>query len=386
MSQSQERFCVNAEKARAEISKFTPKGGGVTEYHVMVHATDPTATYTEQLDAVLSAYYGLLQTRLTGATSVIKRYFLSDAANQYAQLLASVPEAPACACSVVEQAPLDGTKVALWACLLTGTDGGTFADGLYKVSHGAYTHLWGGTATAAAGTSAEQTSLLLNDYVMRLFANGGSLEKNCVRTWFFVQNVDVNYAGVVKARNDVFYTQNLTSKTHFIASTGINGRNADPSVLVQMDTYSVLGTKPGQVKYLYAPTHLNPTYEYGVSFERGTRVDYGDRRQVYISGTASIDNKGQVVYPGDIRRQTMRMWENVEALLSEAGCGFGDVGQMIVYLRDPSDYAVVSAMFAERFPDTPKVIVLAPVCRPGWLIEMECMATGAEGCADFAAF
>ena len=46
---------------------------------------------------------------------------------------------------------------------------------------------------------------------------------------------------------------------------------------------------------------------------------------------------------------------------------------MIVYLRDMADYAVVKRMFDERFPSTPKVITLAPVCRPGWLIEMECM-------------
>jgi hypothetical protein len=28
----------------------------------------------------------------------------------------------------------------------------------------------------------------------------------------------------------------------------------------------------------------------------------------------------------------------------------------------------------ERFPEHPKVFLLAPVCRPGWLVEMECMA------------
>ena len=103
-------------------------------------------------------------------------------------------------------------------------------------------------------------------------------------------------------------------------------------------------------------------------------MDYGDRRQVFISGTASINNKGEVVCPGDIRKQTERMWENVEALLKEADCGFGDVGHIIVYLRDMADYTVVKEMFDERFPDTPRVITLAPVCRPGWLVEMECMA------------
>lgn len=374
MTNVQQRSVVRGEGSMAEISKFEVEGG-VTEYHVMVHATRPEQSFQEQLDAVLNAYYNLIDTELKGASSVIKRYFLSDAANQYDTLLASVPEAPACACSVVEQAPLNGTKVALWAYLLTDIGAGSFNEGLYRVKHGAYTHLWGGTSVSHAPSSEEQTSLLLKHYVMQLLANGGHLADDCIRTWFFVQNVDVNYAGVVKARNEEFFTQNLTSKTHFITSTGINGRNADSSVLVQLDTYAVLGLQPGQIKFLYAPTHLNPTYEYGVSFERGTRVDYGDRRQVFISGTASIDNKGNILHVGDIRRQTERMWENVDVLLSEAECGFEDVGQMIVYLRDVADYAVVNAMFEERFPGIPRVIVHAPVCRPGWLIEMECMAT-----------
>lgn len=374
MTNVQQRSVVRGEGSMAEISKFEVEGG-VTEYHVMVHATRPEQSFQEQLDAVLNAYYNLIDTELKGASSVIKRYFLSDAANQYDTLLASVPEAPACACSVVEQAPLNGTKVALWAYLLTDIGAGSFNEELYRVQHGAYTHLWGGTSVSHAPSSDEQTSLLLKHYVMQLLSNGGHLADDCIRTWFFVQNVDVNYAGVVKARNEEFFTQNLTSKTHFISSTGINGRNADPSVLVQLDTYAVLGLKPEQIKFLYAPTHLNPTYEYGVSFERGTRVDYGDRRQVFISGTASIDNKGNILHVGDIRRQTERMWENVDALLSEAECGFEDVGQMIVYLRDVADYAVVNEMFEKRFPGIPCVIVHAPVCRPGWLIEMECMAT-----------
>lgn len=43
------------------------------------------------------------------------------------------------------------------------------------------------------------------------------------------------------------------------------------------------------------------------------------------------------------------MWENVEALLKEAGCTFDDLGQMIVYLRDVADYTVVKGMYDERF-------------------------------------
>ncbi|ADV43376.1 Rid family hydrolase [Bacteroides helcogenes] len=369
----------------AEISKYEADGG-VSEYHVMIHSTHPEATYEEQLKAVVDAYYQLRETQLHGAVAVFKRYFLSDAANQAELLQALTAETTDCALSIVEQPPLNGTKIALWAYLQTNVQTQVLHNGLFEVKHGSYRHLWGGGAFNRAANSEYQTRLLLNDYVMQLMEQGCKLADNCIRTWFFVQNVDVNYAGVVKARNEVFVTQNLTEKTHYIASTGIGGRHADPKVAVQMDTYAVDGLKPGQIHYLYAPAYLNPTYEYGVSFERGTYVDYGDRRQVFISGTASINNKGEVMYPGNIRKQTERMWENVEALLKEAGCTFYDIGQMIVYLRDVADYAVVKAMFDERFPHTPKVFLYAPVCRPGWLIEMECMGVKALENKEFASF
>ena len=356
-----------------EISRYeVPEG--VSEYHAVIRVTNPRLTYTEQVEAIMAAYTRLLKDELKGASAVFKRFFLSDAANQADYLQALHTECSDCPLSIVEQAPLDGTKIAMWVYMQKGVQSKALPHGLFEVKHGAYRHLWLAGACNRASTSEYQTRLWLNDYVMQLLEQGCRLADHCIRTWFFVQNVDVNYAGVVKARNEVFVTQNLTDKTHFIASTGIAGRHASPEVLVQMDAYAVDGIRKEQVHYLYAPTHLNPTYEYGVSFERGTYVDYGDRRQVFISGTASINNKGEIVHPGDIRKQTLRMWENVEMLLKEAECTFEHVGHLLVYLRDIADYTVVREMFEERFPNIPKVYLQAPVCRPGWLIEMECMA------------
>ena len=80
------------------------------------------------------------------------------------------------------------------------------------------------------------------------------------------------------------------------------------------------------------------------------------------------------------------MWENVNELLKEAGCTYDDVAQMIVYLRNLSDYPVVSRMYDERFAHMPKVFVLAPVCRPTWLIEMECIAIRQNDNKAFAPF
>ena len=373
------------ENTLTEIFKYEVEAG-VSEYHVMIHATRPEATYEEQLNAVVDTYCQLRESELQGAVAIFKRYFLSDAANQADMLLALSAECSDCALSVVEQPPLNGTKIALWVYLQKGVETQVLHNGLFEVRHGAYRHLWGGGSFNRAANSEYQTRLLLNDYVMQLMEQGCKLADNCIRTWCFVQNVDVNYAGIVKARRENFLGQGLTESTHYIASTGIEGRHADPKIHVLFDAYAVKGLQPGQVTYLHALSHLSPTALYGVTFERGTSVEYGDRRHLFISGTASIDHRGEVVHVGDVREQTRRMWENVEKLLEEGKAGFEDVAQMIVYLRDASDYPVVRALFAKRFPDTPIQFVVAAVCRPAWLIEMECIAIVANSNSSYESF
>lgn len=370
---------LHFDNAQAEVFSFAGNrvndattDNNVKEYHVMIHVTAPLLTFQQQLEAIANAYQQLLGEHLRGAVAVFKRYFLSDAANQADDIIAN--DSSDCAKSIIQQAPLDGTKVALWAYLMTNVSARLSESGLYEVAHGQYRHLWNASAHNLAANSEYQTRLLFNEYITQLAQEGCTLKDNCIRTWFFVNDIDLNYGGVVRARNQVFFTQGLTNSTHFIASTGIGGRQQDPNVLSQMDNYAVTGLQQEQIHYLYAPTHLNRTSDYGVSFERGAYVDYADRRQVFISGTASINNKGMIVHPKDVVQQTHRMWENVEALLHEAECTYDDVGVMIVYLRDTSDYAVVSRLYRERFPHKPFIIVHAPVCRPGWLIEMECMA------------
>lgn len=372
---------IQDEHTRTELFRFDG-GGDVCEYHAMIHANNPMRSYNEQLEDVFAAYNRLITNELKGAHAVFKRYFLSDATNQAdSVLLADMTD---CAKSIIQQAPLDGTKVALWVYLMTNVETGVTPSGLYEVRHGSYRHLWNGSAHNLAANSEYQTRLLFNEYNMQLIQEECTLEANCIRTWLFVNDVDLNYGGVVRARNQVFFTQGLTVNTHFIASTGIGGRQQDPNVLSQMDNYAIAGVKKEQIHYLYAPTHLNRTSDYGVSFERGTMVDYGDRRHVFISGTASINNKGEIMFPGDVRKQTHRMWENVETLLKEADCTYDDVCYMIVYLRDTADYAIVQQLYEERFQGKPYVIVHAPVCRPGWLVEMECMAVKKADNPQFA--
>lgn len=359
----------------AEIAAFTTDGtagDGTAEYHVMLHVEPRRDLFEGQLQRLYLGMQFLTELPLTaGARIVAKRYYLSDSTNQQPLMKAET----GCASACIQQAPLDGSKVAVWVYMVRaeGLDVHV-ADGVAAYSHNGYTHLWTMGMSRSEGDSSEQTDWLLRRYEQMLSNRGASLADNCIRTWFFVRDVDTQYAGMVDARRENFISQGLTQTTHYISSTGIGGNPADTRALVQMDAYSLTGFQPSQQRYLYAKSHLSPTYDYGVTFERGTLMEYGDRGHIFISGTASIDSKGEVLHIGDIVRQTERMWENVEALLAEGEMTFADVMQITVYLRDIADYATVEDMFRRRFPDTPYVITLAPVCRPAWLIEMECIA------------
>ena len=364
---------VSFNGAYAQI--YTYQRGSVDEIHAMLHVCDATLPYSQQLDAIQQAYAALLNRCGSDALPVFKRYFLSDAANQASLLLSHEIDDPMGALSVIQQPPLDGTKIALWVYMLRGVKAQAVpGTQLFEARHGEYRHFWAGAYCNREADSQAQTTIIFNDYILELAAHDCTLSDNCVRTWFYVSDIDNRYAGMVRARNAVFETQGLTEKTHYIASTGIGGIGSDAKSYVHMDAYAVSGLKEGQMGYLYASDHLNRTSEYGVRFERGTTVDYGDRRQIFISGTASIDAGGQILHAGDIRQQSERTLENIESLLAEAEATFDDVAQMVVYLRDHADYAVVNQIISERFPDKPIVIVNAPVCRPGWLIEIECMA------------
>jgi len=278
------------------------------------------------------------------------------------------------AVSFIVQPPLDGSEVAVWLYSVSGAEV-VYRPGQTIIRHDGIEQIWDAGLVSGADGSEKQTGNILESYERALDGAGLSIARNCVRTWFFCHDIDNNYTGLVKGRRENFEQQGLTEKTHYIASTGIAGTSPFEGALVQMDAVSFKGLATDTQEYLYAPEFLNPTYEYGVTFERGVKVVYSGHTHLFISGTASINNKGEIVHVGDVSRQTERMWANVEALLAEGGCGWNDVCQALVYLRNPEDYSIVAPMFEHKFGvNVPYVILHAPVCRPDWLIEMECIA------------
>jgi enamine deaminase RidA (YjgF/YER057c/UK114 family) len=104
-------------------------------------------------------------------------------------------------------------------------------------------------------------------------------------------------------------------------------------------------------------------------------VRFGDRSHLYISGTASIDTKGEVVHLGDAEAQTRRAIENVRALLAAQAATLADMAYVIAYVRNTHDRERVGKVLDEQLGGkVPLVFTEAAVCRPSWLMELEGVA------------
>ena len=304
---------------------------------------------------------------IRAAAESIPKGFKVIAGRLFLDELTAAPtlEHPFDAISVVREKPLGDQPVSLW---IWASEPSLASDLL----------IWSANLVSDKKDVYEQSHEILCNYQQFLTSQGMNISDNCIRTWFFVDDIDYKYADFVRARRDFFDSLGLRSDTHYIASTGIFGIPGNRPVAggdIMLDALALRDPKKCDIRYLHAYSHLSPTSLYGVTFERGTVVDYDDRSHIFISGTASIDSHGEVLHTGDVGKQCDRMMENVSVLLSEAHASMDDVQMAIVYLRNGEDLDVVKRHLSKTLRNIPHTYLLAPVCRPEWLVEIECMAS-----------
>lgn len=72
---------------------------------------------------------------------------------------------------------------------------------------------------------------------------------------------------------------------------------------------------------------------------------------LFTSGQVGLDPATGELVPGGFEAQARRVFENLGAVLTAAGCGFGDVVKATVYLADMADFATLNGIYAEAFGD-----------------------------------
>ena len=127
---------------------------------------------------------------------------------------------------------------------------------------------------------------------------------------------------------------------------------------------------------------LNEAYDYEkkVSFSRGMRVDLDNCTMLFISGTASVNENGASIHPGDVEAQTRRALTNIRALLESEGADWHDIVRTTCYLADFRTYdefnEVRNRFYEEEGLDPlpASTCIEARICRPELLVEIEAIA------------
>jgi enamine deaminase RidA (YjgF/YER057c/UK114 family) len=98
---------------------------------------------------------------------------------------------------------------------------------------------------------------------------------------------------------------------------------------------------------------------------------------LFLAGTTAVDEKGDLVFPGDIVGQTRYILEKFGKLLSAAGAGFEHVVETTEYITTTDNYRGTAAVRREFFrPPYPTAtgVIVAGLLREGALIEISAVA------------
>ncbi len=191
-----------------------------------------------------------------------------------------------------------------------------------------------------------------------------------VRTWFFLDKLLDWYDVFNKGRTDFFNERGVFE--HLVpASTGIGASNPAGAALAA----GALAIKPrhNQVSIQEVQSPLQcPATNYRSSFARAVELGFPDRRDLIISGTASIEPGGQTLYQDDVIKQIHLTLDVVEAILKSRGMGWADTVRAVGYFHNIADLPQFNACLRARgIAEFPMAPAHATVCRDDLLFELE---------------
>jgi len=233
-----------------------------------------------------------------------------------------------------------------------------------------FQHLRAGGLHGVAGP-AYQEAYSMYHAAERILGLAGMSFHDVVRTWIYLRDIERDYAAFNRARRDFYRELGLRVLP---ASTGIAGSPYAAPHDFLMSLHAVRSSGPVRVQVMTTPT-LNDAPVYGSDFSRGLRVEDGNKVTLFLSGTASVDERGSTAHPGNLSGQLDRMLLNISTLLARQDASLADLVLLTGYLKDPDDAATLrEALRRQRLDHLPGVMVHAAVCREDLLCEMEAIA------------
>jgi len=202
------------------------------------------------------------------------------------------------------------------------------------------------------------------------------LEKNDIsysglaRTWLYIDNILDWYDELNHARTNFYNEENIFDG--FIpASTGIGLSNLNGKSL-SISAYALREGKDDCIIRMIESPLQCPATDYKSSFSRAVEISFNTSKRLIISGTASINSRGETLHKDSIEKQIEHTMEVVKSIMINEQYGWDNVVRSIAYFPATKvEKYFINYCMLNNIDSSYIMAVNGTVCRDDLLFEIE---------------
>lgn len=212
--------------------------------------------------------------------------------------------------------------------------------------------------------------------ISNILSNQGYKIEHLIRTWIYMSKILDWYLEFNMVRTKCFHELGLVGKdkNYLPASTGIQGKRENKEEIF-MDALALIPKTVNCIVSVMKNTCQSEAREYGSLFSRGISVKIDNSETLYVSGTASINNKGETVYFNDSKGQIAQTFKSVESLLKTKKSSLNNIVMATAYCKNKKVYTDFKKFIKDsELKNIPFTPVYADICRDNLLFEIDAIA------------
>lgn len=165
---------------------------------------------------------------------------------------------------------------------------------------------------------------------------------NMVRTWFYLGHISQNYEEFNHCRNLFYRTHQIgfsSSSSSLPASTCVGQHTEKDSLFAEAWFYKSTGY-PLSISRILNPYQQEPdgeNYLFKPAFSRALLIETNEYKELQLSGTASIGQKGETLFPDDVYYQIITTFSHITEILRQTNMNFSDFYISTAYLKNVED-------------------------------------------------
>lgn len=191
------------------------------------------------------------------------------------------------------------------------------------------------------------------------------------RFWNFMEDIPANYMSFNKIRDNIF---NKHRVCNYPAATGIEA-SLPGREKINISLEALKNTVHVDVERLSSHVQCESSV-YGPKFSRAVVLNFKREgiKKMYISGTSSVDKKGNSIFQKDYKNNVAYVTDCVNHLLIKGDMSFEKILTAYIYSKNEKILKEFQKLYTLKKWKFPYNYMITNICRDNFLFEMECIA------------